>query len=215
MASTSADPFFYSEIFSDIIDMTMEERGQYFTLLCLQHQKGHLSENSISVCVGSVSEIVISKFTKDGDGNYFSSRLESESSNMGRKINKEKKDAGSTEKIKKEPMQKAPKVTFAEFVSMTDTEYSALIAKVGVHGAMRCVEILDNYKGSSGKKYLSDYRAILSWVIGRYREDCRNRGTVRGQPAIETPHERKKRLLEEALARDMEVINSAGQLPHG
>ena len=60
---------------------------------------------------------------------------------------------------------------FAEFVSLTNEEWSSLVAKLGVEGAKRCVEILDNYKGASGKRYDSDYRAILNWVVGRYREE--------------------------------------------
>ncbi len=70
---------------------------------------------------------------------------------------------------------KIEKTQFAEFVSMTNDEYASLVAKVGEQGAKRCIEILDNYKGSSGKTYKSDYRAILNWVISRYEEE-RNRG---------------------------------------
>ena len=33
------------------------------------------------------------------------------------------------------------------------------------------IEILDNYKGQNGKKYKSDYRAILNWVVKRYEEE--------------------------------------------
>jgi hypothetical protein len=33
------------------------------------------------------------------------------------------------------------------------------------------VEILDNYKGSTGKKYKSDYRAILSWCVDKLNEE--------------------------------------------
>ena len=29
------------------------------------------------------------------------------------------------------------------------------------------IRVLDNYKGSSGKKYKSDYRAILTWTVER------------------------------------------------
>jgi hypothetical protein len=32
------------------------------------------------------------------------------------------------------------------------------------------INALDNYKGAHGKKYASDYRAILSWVVGKYEE---------------------------------------------
>lgn len=66
---------------------------------------------------------------------------------------------------------KPEKVQFAEFVSMTNDEYTSLVAKVGEEGAKRCVEILDNYKGSTGKKYVSDYRAMLNWVLARYEEE--------------------------------------------
>lgn len=65
----------------------------------------------------------------------------------------------------------APKRKFAEFVSMTNDEYSSLVTKLGEQGAKRCVEILDNYKGQNGKRYQSDYRAILNWVVDRYNEE--------------------------------------------
>ena len=69
----------------------------------------------------------------------------------------------------------AKKIQYAEFVAMTNDEYQSLIAneRLGSENAVkRCIEILDNYKGSSGKKYASDYRAILNWVITRYEEEC-------------------------------------------
>lgn len=63
------------------------------------------------------------------------------------------------------------KTHFAEFVSMTNAEYEKLISTYGKKFADQCVVVLDNYKGSSGKKYKSDYRAILNWVIKRVKED--------------------------------------------
>lgn len=56
---------------------------------------------------------------------------------------------------------------YAEFVSMTEDEYNKLLEKHGELLTRRMIEILDNYKGSKGKKYKSDYRAILSWVEGK------------------------------------------------
>lgn len=73
-----------------------------------------------------------------------------------------------------------PKTSYAEFVSLTNAEYAALVAKLGEQGARRCIELLDNYKGQSGKKYQSDYRAILNWVVGRYEEEQRQ--AHRGEP---------------------------------
>lgn len=60
------------------MDLDMEERGQYITLLCAQHQKGHLSEKTIRLLVGSVSVSVLSKFKQDANGNYFNARMEEE-----------------------------------------------------------------------------------------------------------------------------------------
>ena len=41
---------------------------------------------------------------------------------------------------------------------------------------------LDNYKGSSGKTYKSDYRAILSWVIEKIKEKSQK---VKGKSSYE------------------------------
>lgn len=66
------------------------------------------------------------------------------------------------------------KENFAEFVTMTNDEYSSLIERLGSEEAVReCIQILDNYKGSTGKTYKSDYRTILNWVIDKYREKRR------------------------------------------
>lgn len=53
---------------------------------------------------------------------------------------------------------------YAEFVSMTEDEYNKLIERHGETLTRKMIDALDNYKGSTGKKYKSDYRAILSWV---------------------------------------------------
>ena len=60
------------------------------------------------------------------------------------------------------------KKKYAEFVMMTEKEGEKLRAEFGEEGSARLVEILNNYKGSSGKKYKSDYLAIKNWVVDRY-----------------------------------------------
>lgn len=67
--------FYSSDFLNGITDLTMEERGQYITLLCLQHQKGLLSEKTIRLTVGNVSVDVLSKFSKDEEGNFYNNRL--------------------------------------------------------------------------------------------------------------------------------------------
>lgn len=60
---------------------------------------------------------------------------------------------------------------YAENVKMTEDEFKKLVDQFGLEDTNRMIEILDNYKGSSGKKYKSDYRAILSWVVDRLKEE--------------------------------------------
>jgi len=59
---------------------------------------------------------------------------------------------------------------YAEFVSMTEEEHKKLIAEYGNEAVKKMIGILDNYKGSLGKKYKSDYRAILSWVVSEVKK---------------------------------------------
>ena len=78
MAKDPAFLFYSSDFLNGVADLTMEERGQFITLLCLQHQKGTLTEKTIRLSLGSVSVDVLSKFTKDKDGNLYNERLQDE-----------------------------------------------------------------------------------------------------------------------------------------
>ena len=70
--------FFPSDFLLGVSCLTMEERGQYITLLCIQHSKGRLSEKDIKIAIGSVSPDVLAKFTQDENGLYYNQRLETE-----------------------------------------------------------------------------------------------------------------------------------------
>lgn len=70
--------FYTSDFLTGVIDMTMEERGQYITLLCYQHQKGHIKEETIRLLVGYTSVNVMKHFKQDKDGLYFNERMEIE-----------------------------------------------------------------------------------------------------------------------------------------
>lgn len=67
-----------------------------------------------------------------------------------------------------EPVKKQK---FADFVLMSTEEYERLISLHGEKNTKLFIEILDNYKGSKGTKYKSDYKAILSWVVDRVKKD--------------------------------------------
>lgn len=94
--------------------------------------------------------------------------------------NKDNKDK-NVKNVKKKK-DSVPKIQFAEFVNMTQAEYDKLISAHGEERTKRMIEILDNYKGSKGKKYASDYRAILNWVVERVEEEEQKGGNRQAKP---------------------------------
>lgn len=70
--------FYASDFITGVSDLTMEERGQYITMLCIQHQKGYVSSKWLSINLPDASTDVLSKFTIDADGNYYQERLSEE-----------------------------------------------------------------------------------------------------------------------------------------
>ncbi len=82
------------------------------------------------------------------------------------------------------------KKEYAEHVHMTEGEYAKLIEKLGAEiRVKRAIEILNNYKGANGKRYKSDYLAILNWVIERLTKEEREntganwKGSSTGRPS--------------------------------
>ena len=71
------------------------------------------------------------------------------------------------------PKKKTPgsKKKYAEAVAMTEEEYQKLTEQHTTAFVEKCIEILNNYKLSSGKRYKSDYHTILNWVIERVSKD--------------------------------------------
>ena len=78
--------------------------------------------------------------------------------NTNNKDNKEKNDNKVIKKIKNSP----PKIKYLDFVLLTDDEYSKLTKKFNSKLDSH-IENLNNYIGSTGKKYKSHYHTILSW----------------------------------------------------
>ena len=77
----SKDPaflFYSSDFLTGTLLMSMEQKGKFITLLCIQHQKGHLSEKDMLHICGSYDEDVFTKFQKDEHGKFYNIRLEEE-----------------------------------------------------------------------------------------------------------------------------------------
>jgi hypothetical protein len=85
---------------------------------------------------------------------------------------------------------KVNKVQYAEFVHLTSEEYEKLVNQYGQEMTARCIDILNNYKGASGKKYKSDYMATLNWVVDRATENRRDRKPSNVTP-FKTPNQKQ------------------------
>ena len=78
MAKDPAFLFYSSDFLTGTFTMSDKQVGQYIRLMCLQHQGGHLTEEKmLSVCKKH-DDAIWSKFTQDGEGLYYNTRLESE-----------------------------------------------------------------------------------------------------------------------------------------
>lgn len=104
--------------------------------------------------------------------NSYEEHMENENVNENININKNNSKRGSKGKKEEE------KIHFAEFVSMTNAEHEKLVSTYGKDFADQCILVLDNYKGSSGKTYKNDYRAILNWVVDKVKQSYKAKHSV-------------------------------------
>ena len=113
-----------------------------------------------------IQEIIKNNDMKLHMNNHMIKHMENENKNKikNKVLNKEKRKGDSKGEKEKE------KIHFAEFVSMTNVEHEKLVSTYGKDFADQCILVLDNYKGSSGKTYKNDYRAILNWVVDKVKQ---------------------------------------------
>lgn len=78
MAKDPAFLFYSNDFLTGVSDLTMEERGQFITLMCLQHQKGGLTKKAVAIAVASASKDVMKKFEVDENGLLYNKRLQLE-----------------------------------------------------------------------------------------------------------------------------------------
>lgn len=101
------------------------------------------------------------------------------------------KSAGEKTEPEKEDEPKKPKKPekkkYADFVHMPEQSYERLVLRYSKEFADECIRVLDNYKGSKGKRYADDYRAILNWVVDRVREKRPDLWAMTSEASSEKP----------------------------
>ena len=78
MAKDPAVLFYTQDFLVGTITMNYEQRGKYITLLCLQHQKGKLTDKDMKSILTEEDIEIAEKFIKDTDGCWYNIRLKEE-----------------------------------------------------------------------------------------------------------------------------------------
>lgn len=106
------------------------------------------------------AEIKKQKQAKQANANFAKSKEANQAVNVNENVN-----------VNDNVNVKDKKIHFADYVTMTNAEYEKLVSTYSKEFADQCITVLDNYKGANGRKYKSDYRAILSWVIEKVKQE--------------------------------------------
>lgn len=99
---------------------------------------------------------------------YISNTKESSTKECNAAVSVSQKSSSKSQSKKKAQDNKK---NYAEAVTMTEEEYQKLTQQHTKAFVDKCIEILNNYKLSSGKQYKSDYHTILNWVVERVSKD--------------------------------------------
>ena len=166
----SKDPaflFYSSDFLTGTLLMSMEQKGKFITLLCIQHQKGHLSEKDMLHICGSYDEDVFTKFQKDEQGKFYNIRLEEE-------VDKRKaySESRRNNRKKKEDMNN----TSSSYVQHmeNENENENLIEKKKVARFQKpTIEQLKEYMNEQGmndiaENWLNHYEAN-GWMVGKVK----------------------------------------------
>ncbi len=98
-------------------------------------------------------------------------------------------DNTDTTEEPEDPPKRVRKVKHGDSVRLAPDEYSRLVNAHGEWFIGKCIEKLDAWKGAKGKRTKSDYKAILSWVVGAVTEDI-NRGRIIRPNGTEKPDDK-------------------------
>ena len=166
----SKDPaflFYSSDFLTGTLLMSMEQKGKFITLLCIQHQKGHLSEKDMLHICGSYDEDVFNKFQKDEQGKFYNIRLEEE-------VDKRKaySESRRNNRKKKEDINNTS-LSYVQHME-NENENEDLIEKKKVARFQKpTIEQLKEYMSEQGmndiaENWLNHYEAN-GWMVGKVK----------------------------------------------
>ena len=164
----SKDPaflFYSSDFLTGTLLMSMEQKGKFITLLCIQHQKGHLSEKDMLHICGSYDDDVFTKFQKDEQGKFYNIRLEEE-------VDKRKaySESRRNNRKKKEDVNNISS-SYVEHMENENENEDLIEKKKVVRFQKPTIEQLKEYMREQGmndiaENWLNHYEAN-GWMVGK------------------------------------------------
>ena len=159
------------------------KRGQLITGRKILHEKTGISEQTLRTCLKrleNTKEITIqstnlySIITICKYNDYQPEKLNANQPTNQQLTNDQPATNQQLTTIKEEEEEKKEKKKkYAEFVSMKEEEYNKLISAHGIDNTTNLINTLNVYKGSTGKRYKSDYMTILNWVIDKLKKESK------------------------------------------
>lgn len=176
--------FYSSDFLTGTMLLNMEQKGKYITLLCLQHNKGKLTEKDMLSICGSYDADVFAKFTKDEEGCFFNERLSLEiqkrkAYSESRRNNRIKKDVSNISKTYVSHMENEnenrneneiivedaneKKTTRKKFVKPDENDVYNLMGELNMKGG----SFLSEDKLVTFARTFMDHYEANGWIVGK------------------------------------------------
>jgi len=185
----SKDPaflFYSSDFLTGTLLMSMEQKGKFITLLCIQHQKGHMIEKDMLQICGTYDEDIFSKFKKDNDGKFYNERLKEEVekrkaySESRRNNRKKKEDMLITSKTYDEHMENENEIEniienkkVARFKKPTIEDVKTYMKELGMNDISE--RWMSHYESNGwlvGKNKMKDWKAsVRTWKLNNLQTE--------------------------------------------
>ena len=147
-------------------------QGNITTKCCTDLQQNVVQDNNIDNNIDN-NKIIKNEIKETNNINIISKEKKEEEGTQTSILEKKPKEDTTMTKTTQE--KKAYGDDLEKHVMLTDTEYNALVKRFGEEFTKKCIEKLNNYIGKNPatyhRKYKSDYRCILMWVVRAVQED--------------------------------------------